>query len=308
VKTTQNRGADKHPAPEKPLAPVAPVAEKRPASLSPGHLGKASRRLQILVAEDTDVNRELVTELLHKRGHSVVAVADGRAAITALSKKRFDVVLMDEQMPGMDGLDATRNIRQMERSSGNHQIIIGLTGNIAEEDKKRRIEAGMDGYLTKPFDMHVLFQAIESHSHGGQQAVPAQADSAGSAPSSMDVAAHLQRSTGGNEKLAQSLVKSFLADAPKKISNIRRAIAQKDPAKLSSAAHAFKGAAAIFGAPQVVAAARNLEAMGRGRNLEGAAEEFQTLEAEFGRLKSDLLALQPRTGTGHAASQRKRKK
>jgi CheY-like chemotaxis protein/HPt (histidine-containing phosphotransfer) domain-containing protein len=305
VKTTQNRGAEKRPAPEKPLPPVA---EERPAHLAPGHLGKAPRRLQILVAEDTDVNRELVTELLHKRGHSVVAVADGRAAIAALSKKRFDVVLMDEQMPGMDGLDATRNIRLMERSSGNHQIIIGLTGNVAEEDTQHRIEAGMDGYITKPFDMHVLFQAIESHSHGGQQAVPAQANSAGSAPSSMDVATHLQRSTGGNEKLAQSLVKSFLADAPKKISNIRRAIAQKNPAKLSSAAHAFKGAAAIFGAPQVVAAARNLEAMGRARDLDGADGEIQTLEAEFARLKSDLLALQPQAGTGHAASQRKRKK
>jgi len=311
MKTTPIRGADKRSAPQKPspsAAPVAPSVKDQPAPLAPGHLGKAPRRLQILVAEDTDVNRELVTELLQKRGHSVFAVEDGHAAIAALSKKRFDVVLMDEQMPGMDGLEATRNIRQMERASGNHQIIIGVTGNVSEEDEKHRIEAGMDGYVTKPFDMQVLFQIIESHSHGGQQAAPAKADSAVSVAPPVDVAAHLARSTGGNEKLAKSLVKSFLADAPKKISDIRRAVAQKNPAKLATAAHAFKGAAAIFGAPQVVAAARNLEAMGKAGNPDGAEKVFQTLETEFARLKTELLALQRKADAGAAASPRKRKK
>jgi signal transduction histidine kinase/DNA-binding NarL/FixJ family response regulator len=311
MKTTQNRGAEKYPAPEKPLAPavpVAPAADDQPAPLGPGHLGKASRQLQILVAEDTDVNRELVTELLQKRGHSVVAVEDGRAAIVALSKKRFDVVLMDEQMPGMDGLEATRNIRQMERASGNRQFIIALTGNVAKEDEKRRIEAGMDGYITKPFDMQILFQTIESRSPGGQQATPAPADSAGSAAPTMDVAAHLERSTGGNKKLAQSLIKSFLDDAPKKVSDIRRAVAQKNPAKLATAAHAFKGATAIFGAPQVVAAARSLEAMGKAGNPDGAEKEFQTLEAEFARLKTELIALQSQAREGRAAPQHKRRK
>jgi signal transduction histidine kinase/CheY-like chemotaxis protein/HPt (histidine-containing phosphotransfer) domain-containing protein len=311
MKVRQYHGAEKHPAAEKPLAPIAPaapVAKDQPAPLAPGHLGKAPRRLQILVAEDTDVNRELVTELLQKRGHSVVAVENGRAAIAALQKKKFDVVLMDEQMPGMDGLEATRNIRQMERASGNHQIIIGLTGNVAKEDEQRRIEAGMDGYLTKPFDMHVLFQTIESKSRGGQQIVPSQADSAGPVTAPVDIATHLERSTAGNKKLAQSLIKSFLADAPKKISDIRRAVVQKHPANLATSAHAFKGAAAIFGAPQVVAAARNLELMGKAGNPDGAEKEFQTLETEFARLKTELLALQPKASASHAASSRKRKK
>jgi signal transduction histidine kinase/CheY-like chemotaxis protein/HPt (histidine-containing phosphotransfer) domain-containing protein len=311
MKLTQHHGAEKLPATEKPLAPIAPaapVAKDQPAPLAPGHLGTAPRRLQILVAEDTDVNRELVTELLHKRGHSVVAVENGRAAIAALQKKKFDVVLMDEQMPGMDGLEATRNIRQMERASGNHQIIIGLTGNVAKEDEQRRIEAGMDGYLTKPFDMHVLFQTIESKSRGGQKIGPSQADSAGPVTAPEVIATHLERSTAGNKKLAQSLIKSFLADAPKKISDIRRAVAQKLPANLATSAHAFKGAAAIFGAPQVVAAARSLELMGKAGNPDGAEKEFQTLETEFARLKTELLALQPNPSASHAASPRKQKK
>ncbi|MGH9713274.1 MAG: response regulator [Candidatus Acidiferrales bacterium] len=302
MKTTQSRGAEKPPAPEKSRA----AAPQETPELRP--LEKAPRRLQILVAEDTDVNRELVTELLHKRGHSVTAVADGRAAIAALSKKRFDVVLMDEQMPGMDGLEATRTIRQMERDSGNHQIIIGVTGNVAEEDKQRRIEAGMDGFLTKPFDMHVLFQTIESRASDGQQVAPPQMSPAGSAPPAEDVATHLERSTGGNKKLAQSLVKSFLADAPKKISDIRRAVAQKNAAKLAGAAHSFKGSAAIFGPSNAVAAARNLEALGKSGNLRDAEKEFHVLETEFSRLKTELLALSAPAATSRAKSSRKRKK
>jgi signal transduction histidine kinase/CheY-like chemotaxis protein len=288
MKVTQNRGADNHPAPEKSRAP----APQEAPTLRP--LERATKRLQILIAEDTDVNRELVTELLHKRGHSVVAVEDGRAAIAALSQKRFDVVLMDEQMPRMDGLEATRTIRQMERASGKHQIIIGVTGNVAEEDKQRRIEAGMDGYLTKPFDMHVLFQIIEARSSGGRVVAPSQSPAAESAPPAEDVAAHLERTTGGNKKLAQSLVKSFLADAPKKLSDIRRAVEQKNAAKLARAAHSFKGSAAIFGPSNAVAAARNLEALGKSGGLTGAEKELRALEQEFARLKNDLLALQPK--------------
>ena len=160
-------------------------------------------------------------------------------------------------------------------------------------DRKRRFEAGMDGAVPKPFDMQVLFHMIESHSTGGSQVVAAAPAAAPgpSAPASETVAAHLQRTTGGNEKLIRSLVESFLADAPKKLSNIRRAVSKKDAAKLASAAHAFKGAAAIFGAANTVAAARNLEAMGKAGNLAGAEKEFRTLEDEFARLEGELGAL-----------------
>jgi signal transduction histidine kinase/CheY-like chemotaxis protein len=290
MKTLGTRGPEKHSSTAE--TSKAPAAQERAVPDSPARSGKAAKRLRILVAEDMDVNRELVTELLVKRGHTVTAVADGRAALAALAKQQFDVVLMDEQMPGMDGLEATRAIRQMEASSGKHQIIIGLTGNVAEEDRKRRLEAGMDGAVPKPFDMHVLFHMIEAHSSGASQAVPASPAPSQSAPTSEGVAAHLQRTTGGNEKLIRSLVKSFLADAPKKLSDIRRAVSQKSAAKLASAAHAFKGAAAIFGALNAVAAARNLETMGKAGNLRDAEKELRTLEVEFARLQEELLAIQ----------------
>jgi signal transduction histidine kinase/CheY-like chemotaxis protein/HPt (histidine-containing phosphotransfer) domain-containing protein len=289
MKTPATRGPEKHPAAK---TTNEPAAQERPAANAPLRAGKAPKRLRILVAEDVDVNRELVTELLEKRGHTVASVADGRAALAALAKQRFDVVLMDEQMPGMNGLEATRAIRQMEAASGKHQIIIGLTGNVAEEDRKRRLEAGMDGAVPKPFDMHVLFQMIEAHVSAGSQIVAASPAPAQSAPPSEGAAAHLQRTTGGNEKLIRSLVKSFLADAPKMLSGIRRAVAQKNAAKLTAAAHAFKGAAANFGASNTVAAARSLEAMGKAGNLDDAEKELRTLDDEFARLKTELLAHQ----------------
>jgi signal transduction histidine kinase/CheY-like chemotaxis protein/HPt (histidine-containing phosphotransfer) domain-containing protein len=263
-------------------------SQQTPASPGKQRVGKAARSLRILVADDTEINRELAMELLKARGHSTVGVADGRQALAALEKDHFDVVLMDEVMPEMNGLEATRAIRQKESGTGKHQLIIGLTGNATKEDEKRCIEAGEDAYLSKPFDMHTLFQMIES-------SAPASAGEAIAPPSprtsSDSVAAHLARSAAGSKKLMQSLAKSFLADVPKRIANIQSAIAQKNAEKLATSAHALKGSVAIFGAAKAVAAARNLESMGRAGNLENASAEFRTLEHEVRNVNQELLAI-----------------
>jgi hypothetical protein len=293
----------------------APSAlQKSALAVTRPRLDKPARSLRILVAEDTDENRELVGELLKKRGHSVVAVSDGRQALDELGKNQYDVVLMDEQMPRMDGLEATRAIRQKEKSTGKHQLIVALTGNVTEEDKQQRVEAGMDGFVPKPFEMHALFDTIEFLA-AGTQVIPAssmpappptakegsaeQARSAQSpAPTPIeDVRAHLLRTTGGNEKLAKSLTKSFLADAPKRLAAIRAALAAKNAAKLDTAAHALKGSVAIFGAQTAVTAAKNLEAMGRSRNLSGADDQFRALEAAMQQVQAELIKIAPQNKT-----------
>jgi CheY-like chemotaxis protein len=270
--------------------------------------------LRVLVAEDTDENRELVSELLKKRGHSVVAVSDGRQALDELEKNQYDIVLMDEQMPRMDGLDATRAIRQKEKSTGKHQLVVALTGNVTEQDKEQRVQAGMDGFVPKPFEMHALFDTIEFLAAGTQMIpaspmpAPPSAAKARSAelatptqsPVPMpieDVGAHLLRTTGGNERLVKSLTKSFLADAPKRLAAIRAALAAKNAAKLDTAAHALKGSVAIFGAQTAVTAAKNLEAMGRNRNLSGADAQFRALEAAMQQLQAELLKIAPQNKT-----------
>jgi signal transduction histidine kinase/CheY-like chemotaxis protein len=271
---------------------------------------KPAKSLRILVAEDTDENRELVSELLKKRGHSVVAVSDGRQAVDELEKNTYDVVLMDEQMPRMDGLEATRAIRQKEKATGKHQVVVALTGNVTEEDKQQRAEAGMDGFVPKPFEMHALFDTIEFLA-AGTQVIPAtpmpaspptaKKRSAGQATPAQspvpmpieDIGAHLLRTTGGNEKLVRSLTKSFLADAPKRLAAIRSAIAAKDGGRLDTAAHALKGSVAIFGAQSAVTAAKSLEAMGRSRNLTRADAQFRALETAMKQLQTELLAIAP---------------
>jgi signal transduction histidine kinase/CheY-like chemotaxis protein len=309
AKTT--RDGIKKEAPRGPRGHDAPSApQKSSTSVTRPRLDKPARSLRVLVAEDTYENRELVSELLKKRGHSVVAVSDGRQALDELEKNQYDIVLMDEQMPRMDGLEATRAIRQKEKSTGKHRLVVALTGNVTEEDKRQRVEAGMDGFVPKPFEMHALFDTIE-FLVAGAQVIPAtpmpasppaakerSAEQAtqGPSPAPMPieyVGAHLLRTTGGNEKLVKSLTKSFLADAPKRLAAIRAALATKNAAKLDTAAHALKGSVAIFGAQSAVTAAKNLEAMGRSRNLSGADAQFRALEAAMQQLQTELIKIAP---------------
>ena len=319
------RGPRGHDAPSAPQKSSMPVTRPR--------LDKPARSLRVLVAEDTDENRELVSELLKKRGHTVVAVSDGRQALDEMEKNQYDIVLMDEQMPRMDGLEATRAIRQKEKSTGRHQLVVALTGNVTEEDKQQRVEAGMDGFVPKPFEMHALFDTIEFLA-AGTQVIPAspmpappsaakarfaELSTPAQSPAPMpieDVGAHLLRTTGGNEKLVKSLTKSFLADAPKRLAAIRAALTAKDAAKLDTAAHALKGSAAIFGAQTAVTAAKNLEAMGRSRNLSGADAQFRALEAAMQQLQTELIKIASqnktkpptKTKTKPASSAKRRKK
>lgn len=274
-----------------------------------GPLAAAVKKLRILVAEDTDVNRELLVELLDARGHSVVATVDGHEALAQFDKRDFDVVILDQEMPRMNGTEAARAIRLAEFASAKKRArIIGLSGNAGDEDKKNSLAAGMDAFLPKPFDRKILFQWIESGGSDAGADGPADDVAGDSAPES--AAAHLRRTTAGNEKLMQSLIATFLADAPQKLSGIVRAVARKDAEKLASAAHSFKGSLGIFGAERAVAAARSLEAMGRMRHLERTEQELSALTQEFAQLERELRALQPapkfsakpRAPLGHAHS------
>jgi two-component system, sensor histidine kinase and response regulator len=114
------------------------------------------------VAEDNTVNQKVIARLLEKRGHSVVLAQNGREALEALEGRPFDIVLMDGQMPEMDGFEATRLIREKEKASGIHVPIIALTAHAMQGDKERCLAAGMDGYVSKPVKMDDLFSIIEN--------------------------------------------------------------------------------------------------------------------------------------------------
>ena len=121
----------------------------------------AGRRLRILLAEDNAVNQRLVIRLLEKWGHSVRVAGNGRAALAAIENERFDLALMDIQMPGMDGLEAARTIRDRERGTEDHLPIIAMTAHAMNGDRELCLEAGMDSYLSKPIRAAEFFAAIE---------------------------------------------------------------------------------------------------------------------------------------------------
>jgi CheY-like chemotaxis protein len=120
------------------------------------------RRLSILLAEDNPMNQKLATRLLEKRGHRITTVNNGREAVEALHEKDYDIVLMDVQMPEMDGWKATQAIRQMEQATGQHIPILALTAHAMKEYEELCYQAGMDGFLTKPLMPRQLYEAVES--------------------------------------------------------------------------------------------------------------------------------------------------
>ena len=265
---------------------VAPTSSKAATRM-------AAKAMRILVADDDETVRGLAIEMLRGRGHSVTGATDGRAALAAFDRVKPDVVLLDQQMPVMDGLELARAIRQKEKRSNAaaRVTLIGLSGNVSAEDERRALESGMDALLSKPFERSALFQLIEKPRSPAPS--PPKQIAVSSTPQEIDLRAHLTRITAGNEKLARKLVTTFLDDFPPKLSAIERAVSQKDADGLASAAHALRGAFGIFNAQKSVAAARRLETMGRNQQLHGATEEFRMLSEDLARLERELRALFP---------------
>jgi two-component system sensor histidine kinase/response regulator len=232
-----------------------------------------SQPLRILLAEDNPVNQEVAARILEKRGHEVVVVNNGREAVDALepgTMAPFHVVLMDVQMPEMDGLDATAAIRAREKSSGGHIPIVAMTAHAMEGDRDRCLKAGMDGYVTKPVEADRLVESVESAAGTFDPHV---------------AAARL----GGDRRLLRDLLKIFLADCPAMVSNIRKAIDTSDATALRHAAHALKGSVANFAAPRPFDAARRLERMGIDGDLSDASSAFHELEEALDVFRREAL-------------------
>ena len=166
--------------------------------------------LRILLAEDNRVNQRVALRILEKQGHTVVVVGDGQAALTALAQAPFDLVLMDIQMPVLDGLAATAAIRAQEQTQGTHVPIIAMTAHAMRGDRERCLAAGMDGYVTKPIKAADLTAAIAQL----LPAAPQPPTPAGTPP--VDVSAAL-RSVEGDQGLLEDLFEAFQQDYPKQL-------------------------------------------------------------------------------------------
>jgi two-component system sensor histidine kinase/response regulator len=255
-----------------------PETSERRAAIEPTRVN-----LKILLAEDNATNRKVTMGLLRKRGHRVVAVEDGHGAVAAIERDRFDVILMDVQMPGMNGLDATAAIRVREKEHGlPHVQIVALTAHAMKGDRERCLEAGMDGYVSKPVEAEELFQAIERIGDDGRR------DDATHAV--LDREAVVRR-VGGDTELLLETVKTFNGESAELLREIRRSIASGDAAHLARAAHSLKGALGTLAASAAANAALALEVMAREGDLSRAEESWRVLDREMVALRGALAVL-----------------
>jgi CheY-like chemotaxis protein/HPt (histidine-containing phosphotransfer) domain-containing protein len=232
------------------------------------------RRLRVLVAEDNPVNQKVAAGLLERAGHRTVIVENGRQALAALASASFDLVLMDVQMPELDGLETTAAIRERERGTGRRVPIVAVTAHAMKGDSERCLAAGMDAYLAKPLQPGELVATIARLTPGA----------------TLDKVRLLER-VGGDRRALAGIARIFLADAPRQLAEIRRAVATADARALRAAAHTLKGAAANFAAAGVTDAALELQQIGDAGEMGEAKASLERLEVELAALRRALLSI-----------------
>ncbi len=226
------------------------------------------RQARVLLAEDNPVNQRLAVHLLTKRGHQVTLVGTGTAAVEATESDQFDVVLMDIQMPEMGGLEATAAIRAREAMRGGHVRIVAMTAHALKGDRERCLEAGMDGYLTKPINRLQLFDAVEDEAvsaAGAGKPVPSDAD-------------WMPSRFSGDVDLFCEVGHLFLEICPDQLAKIRSAIETRDLERASIEAHTLRGSAGTLGAHRVVPLAREIERLAGLGQAEAAWSQIGPLE------------------------------
>ncbi len=272
---------------------VGEVRSSPPLTTAP-----ASRPLRVLLAEDGLVNQRVAVGLLGMQGHSVEVVATGRAAFEAVRAEAFDVVLMDVQMPEMDGLEATAAIRAWEAGSGRRVPIIAMTAHAMKGDRERCLAAGMDDYVSKPIQSHELFRALGAVAAGN--ATPQAVVNDPPVAERLIDAAPLRAEVGGDDAVVRDLARLCLEECPRLLAAIRAAIARGDARALQTSAHGLKGSVLNFRAHAVADAAWQLERLGRDGALAGADGAYQELEREVRRVEPFLAELAGRTSEGGA--------
>jgi CheY-like chemotaxis protein len=255
--------------------------------------GQPRRALRILVAEDNATNQRLVVALLAQWGHAVTVANDGREAVALSGQSDFDVILMDVQMPEMNGLDATAAIRERERGGAGHVPIIAMTAHAMAGDRDQCLEAGMDAYVSKPLRAADLFDTLERTSvslAGDAGAALPPVSPAATTRDAFD-AETLIANFGGSRQLVAEVIDVFLTDSDAMTAAIRHAIESRDHGVAGSAAHALKGSIGLFSRGRSFELARQIELSARAGDLSHANEEVAELEGAVASLTRELRTL-----------------
>ncbi|HEY2837662.1 MAG TPA: response regulator, partial [Pirellulales bacterium] len=261
-------------------------ATARPTQIA--DLANRTGSLRILLAEDSLVNQKLALGLLSRQGHQVFVANNGREALAASETRQFDLVLMDVQMPELDGLDATRAIRLREQSSHQPRVkVIAMTAHAMTGDRDRCLAAGMDGYISKPIRAADLFATIDQVM-ADAPAIPA-AEATGSEQATEVVDWPVAwASVGQDPQLLGEIVAAFRVEAPLLLADLRQAGLVEDRESLRRAAHTLKGTLRYFGADAVAELAFGVETLARDGHLPEAIAASETLAS---RVRGLLPAL-----------------
>ncbi|MCC6234106.1 MAG: response regulator [Verrucomicrobiales bacterium] len=280
-----------------------------PSSSEPGIPGGV---LRFLVADDHPVNQFLVRELIEMRGHQACVVADGLAAVKLCTEQRFDVILMDIQMPQLNGIEATQRIRELEQGSGRTTPIVALTANTGPTERDACLKAGINAFLSKPLDPDLLFPLIgrlTGNAVDRPAAAPAPADehpncpvpgatetpaaqSPAPRPGFLDREAAL-RLARGNAKVLSRLAELFRQQTPAVLEGIRSAIERRCPQDLSFHAHRLKGSLSFLAVNELESAALMLEQRGKEGCWDDVPETWSGLQTGLTALDAELETLKP---------------
>jgi two-component system, sensor histidine kinase and response regulator len=270
------------------IAAVAGRSETRPirAGAEPSAaLHRPGAPMRVLLAEDNPVNQKVATRLLEKRGYAVVVAENGQKVLDLAMRERFDVILMDVQMPVMDGLDASAAIRMREQGGETRTPIVGLTAHAMEGDRERCLAAGMDGYVTKPIRPDDLFAAIDRAI--AQSRAPAAASAGKSGVFDRDAALEF---VGGDEQILRQVIEAFLAEWPNLLESAREAMAGVDDERLCFAAESIKDHLGVLAARAAYSAANEMESACHAHQLVRARSAFDRLQEEIEALRVILAA------------------
>jgi two-component system sensor histidine kinase/response regulator len=247
------------------------------------------RRTRILLAEDNPLNQKLAVALLKKAGFTIDAVENGKQAVESLSRKSYDLILMDVQMPEMDGFEATRIIRERKDERRNTPIV-AMTAHAMKGDRERCLAGGMDDYVSKPIEPQELLDAIRKwvgqadESQERTVGVKPNDDTRESGPA-VDFEAVLNDRFEGNRGFLSQMLREFLDYAPGQLERMNRAVEKADAKTVETEAHSLKGAAGNLGAGRIAELSLDLELAGRTCRLHGASALIEGLKVELKRMK-----------------------
>lgn len=254
-------------------------------------------QLKVLVVDDDELNQRMMQLILTREGHYVHIAADGRDALESVRQHEFDIILMDLQMPVMDGIEASRRIRAYE-NGGRNAYIVALTASYLPEKGQELFEAGIDNYIAKPFDVGHLRQMLDygldyRKSRKAMEARSAALKNAGSTSQELDAAAGIKL-VGGDEETYRELLGDFAAKLPEQCQRLERCLAENDLIGLARTAHNLRGVSSNLGALQLYKYAEKLE-KGLGEGYTGAVLEdfvgqFREVSRKFMVVASDFLA------------------